>query len=75
LSLASQSSLNIFVSLKSKTEMSAIFILIGASIMVAGGFLIAFLWSVKQGQYDDDYTPSVRILFDNELNDSSSETK
>jgi cbb3-type cytochrome oxidase maturation protein len=55
--------------------MSAIFILIGASIMVAGGFLIAFLWSVKQGQYDDDYTPSVRILFDNELNDSSSETK
>jgi cbb3-type cytochrome oxidase maturation protein len=47
--------------------MSAIFLLIGASIVVAGGFLIAFLWSVKNGQYDDDYTPSVRMLFDNEI--------
>ncbi len=32
--------------------------------MVAVGFLIAFLWSVKNGQYKDTYTPSVRILFD-----------
>jgi cbb3-type cytochrome oxidase maturation protein len=40
------------------------FVLIGFSLVVALGFLIAFLWSVKQGQYDDDYTPSVRILFD-----------
>lgn len=46
--------------------MSAIIILIGASIMMAGGFLIAFLWSVKSGQMDDDYTPSVRMLFDSE---------
>ena len=44
--------------------MSAIFLLLGVSIVVAAGFLIAFLWSVKNGQYDDDYTPSVRILFD-----------
>lgn len=44
--------------------MSAFFILIGASLFVAGGFLLAFLWSVKQGQYDDDVTPSIRILFD-----------
>jgi cbb3-type cytochrome oxidase maturation protein len=32
--------------------------------LVATGFLIAFLWSTKSGQYDDDYTPSVRMLFD-----------
>ena len=44
--------------------MSAIFVLIGFSILVAAGFLIAFIWSVKSGQYEDDYTPSVRILFD-----------
>ncbi len=44
--------------------MSAIFILIGASLLVATGFLVAFIWSVKNGQYEDDYTPSVRILFD-----------
>jgi cbb3-type cytochrome oxidase maturation protein len=34
------------------------------SIIVAGSFLVAFIWSVKKGQYDDDYTPSVRMLFD-----------
>lgn len=44
--------------------MTAIFVLIGISLIVAVGFLIAFLWSVKNGQYEDDYTPSVRILFD-----------
>ena len=47
--------------------MSALFLLISISIVVAGAFLTAFLWSVKNGQYDDDYTPSVRILFDDEL--------
>ena len=46
--------------------MSAIYILIGASIIVAIGFLIGFIWSVRSGQYDDDYTPSVRMLFDDE---------
>ena len=45
--------------------MSAIFIMIGASLLLAIGFLIAFIWSVKNNQYEDDYTPSVRILFDN----------
>jgi cbb3-type cytochrome oxidase maturation protein len=44
--------------------MSAIFILVGASLTVAIGFLFAFIWSVKNGQYDDDYTPSVRMLFE-----------
>lgn len=44
--------------------MSVIFVLIGVSLSVAIGFLVAFIWSVKSGQYEDDYTPSVRILFD-----------
>jgi cbb3-type cytochrome oxidase maturation protein len=44
--------------------MSVIIILIACSILIAGGFLLAFLWSVRNGQYDDDYTPSVRMLFD-----------
>ena len=47
--------------------MSALFILIGISLLVAIGFLIAFLVAVKNNQYEDDYTPSVRILFDDEL--------
>ena len=44
--------------------MSVMLVLIGFSLTVAIGFLIAFLWAVKSGQYDDKYTPSVRMLFD-----------
>lgn len=44
--------------------MSVLILLIACSIFIAGGFLVAFIWSVKNGQYDDDYTPSVRMLFD-----------
>ena len=54
--------------------MSVIFILISASLLIAIGFLIAFIWSVKSGQYDDDYTPSVRMLFDDELISDKKET-
>jgi cbb3-type cytochrome oxidase maturation protein len=50
--------------------MSVLIILIIVSVFVAGGFLIAFLWSVKSGQMDDDYTPSVRMLFDDEVKDN-----
>ena len=46
--------------------MSVIVLLIGVSVLVAGAFLGAFLWSVKSGQMDDDYTPSIRILFRDE---------
>ncbi len=46
--------------------MSAIYILIAAGLMIAGGFLCVFLWAVKSGQFDDDLTPSIRILFDDE---------
>jgi cbb3-type cytochrome oxidase maturation protein len=52
--------------------MSVLIILIIVSVFVAGGFLIAFLWSVKSGQMEDDYTPSVRMLFDDELTKSNS---
>lgn len=47
--------------------MSVIYLLISISIIVAVFFLYAFLRAVKTGQYDDDYTPSVRMLFDDEL--------
>jgi cbb3-type cytochrome oxidase maturation protein len=46
---------------------SIIFLLIAISLLVAGGFLVLFLWSVRSGQFDDDYTPSVRMLFDSEI--------
>ena len=44
--------------------MSVLIILIVVSVLVAGTFLTLFVLSVKKGQYDDDYTPSVRMLFD-----------
>jgi cbb3-type cytochrome oxidase maturation protein len=47
--------------------MAVIVLLIVVSVFVAGGFLLAFLWSVKTGQMDDDYTPSVRILFEDRI--------
>ncbi|MEO8516244.1 MAG: cbb3-type cytochrome oxidase assembly protein CcoS [Flavobacterium sp.] len=47
--------------------MSVIYLLISISIVVAILFFIAFVFAVKKGQYDDDYTPSVRMLFDDEL--------
>ncbi|AQS93970.1 MULTISPECIES: cbb3-type cytochrome oxidase assembly protein CcoS [Polaribacter] len=47
--------------------MSVIYLLLTLSILVALIFFIAFIYSVKKGQYDDSYTPSVRMLFDDEL--------
>lgn len=44
--------------------MKIMFLLIGCSFVLAIGFLILFIWSVRSGQMEDDYTPSVRILFD-----------
>jgi cbb3-type cytochrome oxidase maturation protein len=44
--------------------MKIIFLLIALSLIVAVCFLAAFIWAVKSGQYEDEYTPSVRILFD-----------
>ena len=51
-------------------NMSALFVLVIVSLIVAVGFLTAFIWSVKNGQYDDDHSPSVRMLFDNKISDS-----
>lgn len=44
--------------------MSVMILLLGASLIVALVFLVAFIWSVKAGQYDDDFSPAHKILFD-----------
>ena len=59
--------------------MSVIYLLLALSIFVALIFFVAFVLSVKSGQFDDAYTPSVRMLFDDEIvkedqNDSSTKT-
>lgn len=54
---------NIFKALKQE-KLSVIVILLLASVSVAFLFLLGFLWSVKNGQYDDQISPALRILFD-----------
>jgi len=49
--------------------MSIVVILISISLLIALIFLGVFYWSIRSGQYDDLYTPSVRILFDEEARD------
>ncbi len=50
--------------------MSVLIILLIASVSVASLFLLAFLWSVRSGQYDDDDSPASRILFDDKPADT-----
>ncbi len=44
--------------------MSAILFLIPVSVVIAAGFLGAFIWSVRSGQFEDTCTPSMRLLAD-----------
>ena len=53
--------------------MQVIVVLIGFSLLVAVGFLVAFLWAVRSGQYDDDVSPGMRMLFDDKLPESSNQ--
>jgi cbb3-type cytochrome oxidase maturation protein len=53
--------------------MSVIYMLLAISILVALIFFIAFVISVRKGQYDDSYTPSVRMLFDDEVREKDTE--
>ncbi len=53
--------------------MSVIYVLLSISVCVAIIFFAAFIFTVKSGQYDDSYTPSVRMLFEDELVKKTSE--
>lgn len=50
-----------------------IVLLIGISLFVALGFLIAFIIAVKKGQYKDTHTPAIRVLFENEIEEEKKE--
>lgn len=55
--------------------MQIMYLLIGVSILLASGFLMAFIWSVKSGQMEDEYTPGLRILFDDDLKTPKTESE
>ncbi|MBA4148452.1 MAG: cbb3-type cytochrome oxidase assembly protein CcoS [Verrucomicrobia bacterium] len=46
--------------------MIVIILLIPLSVLIAAGFLTAFIWAVRSGQYEDTCTPSMRLLMDDE---------
>ena len=46
--------------------MTVMYLLIAFSLVIATGFVLAFVWAIKSGQYDDKYTPSIRVLFDDD---------
>lgn len=46
--------------------MGVLVFLVILALIIAGGFLASFFWATKDGQFDDTYTPSVRMLFDDE---------
>lgn len=47
-------------------DMGIIYMMIAVSLLLAIVFLVSFIWATKDGQFDDDYAPAVRILFDEE---------
>jgi len=50
--------------------MNIFYLLIGVSLFAALIFLGAFIWAVRDGQFDDNDTPARRILFDDDIVDS-----
>ena len=55
--------------------MNIFYLLIGVSLLVALIFLAAFIWAVKTGQFEDNETPSYRILFDEEPVETSDQNQ
>ncbi|MEI6411395.1 MAG: cbb3-type cytochrome oxidase assembly protein CcoS [Bacteroidota bacterium] len=47
--------------------MKIMFLLILISLLLAAGFLLVYLWAARDGQFDDEYTPSIRMLLDDEI--------
>jgi len=50
--------------------MNIFYLLIGVSLLAALIFLAAFIWAVRNGQFDDSETPSIRMLFDDDIKES-----
>lgn len=55
--------------------MSIIYMMLAVSVIVALFFFVAFILAVKSGQYDDTYTPSIRMLFEDEIVEENSDEK
>jgi cbb3-type cytochrome oxidase maturation protein len=66
--------LNCFYFAAKFKKVNIILYLIIISLCVAAFFLAAFFWAVRDGQYDDEYTPGMRILLDDDMIDKNDKT-
>jgi len=46
--------------------MKVLVLILPLSLLLTGSFVLAYLWAVKTGQFNDNETPAVRILFDDD---------
>lgn len=53
--------------------MGIIYVMLVVSLLIALFFLISFIWAVRSNQFEDDYSPSVRILFEDETTETKEE--
>ena len=53
--------------------MEVVLVLIGFSLVVATGFLVAFIWALRRGQFDDLTTPAIRMLFESGTTEKQSD--
>lgn len=54
--------------------MVAVLLLVCVSLLIATAFLLAFLWTVKNNQTDEDDIPLLRLLFDDRLPEEENDT-
>ncbi len=47
--------------------MDILYLMILCSVSVAAVFLVIFIISARRGQFEDDESPAVRMLFDDEV--------
>jgi len=51
--------------------MDLVFFLVPAAILLALIGVVGFIWSVRSGQFDDLDTPAIRMLFEDETDESA----
>ncbi len=51
--------------------MNILYALVPLALLLAGLGVLAFRWAVRDGQFDDVETPAIRMLLDDETDQSS----
>lgn len=43
--------------------MTLVFVILPITFAIAAGFVAAFVWATRRGQFDDLTTPAMRVIF------------